>query len=172
MRLFSLSLVILLLGLTVRLGPATVPTVPIGATSPDADERWYSPLPEDFRPLYDQDTANVEKQTWEQYWSWVKVFYEGNLISAGWTDRSKGLVTVVKLELEQKKLRSIINELGKEIGAEWSKDGTVRKVSSADLLAWGKMLEKAKAKDDGSGSELQRAIASIRDQHRKKWGGG
>ncbi len=172
MRLFSLSLAILLLGLTIRLGPATVPAVSNSASEPDRDERWYTPMLEDFRPLYDRDTTNRQKQTWEQYWSWVKVFYEGNLISAGWTERSKGLVAVVSSDSEQKKLRSTINAVGREIGAEWSKDYAVRKVSSADLLTWGKLLEKARAKDNGSGGELRRAIESIRAAYRKNQAGG
>jgi hypothetical protein len=172
MRLFSLSMAILLLGLTIRLGPGTVPSGSNGAREPDIDERWYTPLPEDFRPHYDRDTTNRAKQTWEQYWRWVKVFYEGNLISAGWTQRSERLVTVIKSDPEQKKLRSIINAVGKEIGAEWAKDYAVRKINSADLLAWGKKLEEAKARDDGTGGELQRTIASIRDEHRKQRGSG
>jgi hypothetical protein len=169
-RLFSLALAILLLGLSIRPGPRTVPSVSPGAGAPDQDERWYTPIPGDFRPLYDRDTTNLEQQTWEQYWRWVKVFYEGNFLAAGWTERSKGLVTVVKEDSDQKKLRSAINALGREIGAEWSRDYSVRKVSSADLLAWGKMLETAKAKDDGSGGEIRRTIESIRAAHRKKRG--
>ena len=196
MRLFSLSLAILLLALTIRLGPGTVTSMsnrseepgaaPVvagfasasnqsesnHAEEPDRDESWYTPRSEDFRPHYDRDTTNHTKQTWSQYWSWVKVFYDGNLVSSGWTERSKGLVAVVTSDSEQKKLRATINALGKEIGAEWSKDYSVRKVSTADLLAWGKMLEKASGKDDGSGQELRHAMESIRDAHRKKQGGG
>jgi hypothetical protein len=62
----------------------------------------------------------------------------------------------------------MINAVGKEIAAEWAKDYNIRKVSSADLLAWGKALEKSRAKDDGSGAELRRAIDAIRAERRRK----
>ncbi len=170
-RLFSFALGILILSLTIRLGPGPLPSVSPGVGASERDEPWYTPIPEDFRPLYDQDTANLKKQTWDQYWTWVKVFYEGNFLSDGWTERSKSLVTVITSDAEVKRLRTALNALGREIGAEWSKDYAVRKVSSADLLAWGKTLEKAQARDDGSGVEIRRTIDSIRAVHRKKWGG-
>jgi hypothetical protein len=170
MRLISLALGILILSLTIRPGPGTVSSVSTRAGEPEWDEGWYEPIPEDFRPPYDRDSTNVRKQSWDQYWRWVKVFYEGNFLSDGWTDRSKGLVSVVKVESELKKIRTAINALGREICAEWSKDYAVRKVSSADLVTWGKMLEKAKARDDGRGGEIHRTIESIRAAHQRQWG--
>jgi hypothetical protein len=168
MRIFLLSMGTLFLALTIRPGPEAAPVTPIVASEPEADEPWYSPTSEHFRPSYDQDAANRAKQTWDQYWSWVKVFYEGNLISNGWTERSKGLVADVKSASEQKTLRAMLNAAGKEIAVEWAKDYNNRKVSSADLLVWGKTLEKAKAKDDGTGTELRRMIDAIRDEHKRK----
>jgi hypothetical protein len=164
MRLFLLSMATLFLALTIRPGPEAAPVAPGVANEPEAevDEPWYSPASEHFRPSYDRDTINRAEQKWEQYWSWVKVFYEGNLITNGWTERSKGLVADVRPASAQKKLRSMLNAVGKEIAGEWAKDYKSRKVSSADLLAWGKTLEKAKARDDGSGVELRRAIEAIR----------
>ena len=66
----------------------------------------------------------------------------------------------------------MLNSVGKEIACEWAKDYNVRKVSSADLLTWGKSLEQAKAKDDGTGVELRRVIEDIRVQYKKKRGDG
>ena len=173
-RLFRLALGILVLSLTVRLGPGTDPSASNGAVElhePEGDERWYTPDPGDYRPLYDRDTANRQKQTWDQYWRWVKVFYEGNFLSAGWTERSIGLVSDVQSAAELKKLRATINAVGREISAEWSKDYAVGKVNTADLLAWGQMLQKAKAKDNGSGAEIRRTIESILPACRKRLAG-
>ena len=190
MRLFLLSMAILFMALTIRPGPEIGPTASSGASEtripgihsvPEAipttppyvfeaqmEEEWYRPSPEDFRPAYDRDATNREKQTWDEYWRWVKVFYEGNLLSYGWTARSIGLVAELKSAPEQMRVRATLNAIGKEIASEWAKDYDIRKVSSADLLTWGKILEKAKANDDKSGAELRRAIRSIRDEHLKK----
>ena len=171
MRLISLALGILILSLTIRPGPGTVSSVSTRAGEPEWDEGWYEPIPEDFRPPYDRDSTNVRKQSWDQYWRWVKVFYEGNFLSAGWTERSIGLVSDVQSAAELKKLRATINALGREISAEWSKDYAVGKVNTADLLAWGQMLQKAKAKDNGSGEEIRRTIESILPACRKRLAG-
>jgi hypothetical protein len=172
MRLFILSMATLFLALTIRPSPEAPPLASPVPIEPEVDEPWYAPTVEHFRPEYERDAANRAKQTWDQYWSWVKVFYEGNILSQGWTDRSKGLVADVKPAPEQKKIRAMINAVGKDIAAEWAKDYNVRKVSSADLLAWGKALEKAGAQDDGSGAELRRAIDAIRAERRGKPGTG
>ncbi len=126
-------------------GPAaTAPPV-----EPPADESWYEPRAEDFQPPTIATLANGGKQTWDQYWGWVKSFYQGNFFAKGWSDRARWLVEGVRSEGERKWLRTKLNAVGREICAEWSKDYDVRKVGSADLLAWGKMLEKAKGGDDG-----------------------
>jgi hypothetical protein len=170
MRLFLLSMGTLFLALTIRPSPEAAPVAPRVANAPDVEEPWYSPAPEHFRPSYDQDAANRAKQTWSQYWGWVKVFYEGNMLSQGWTERSKGLLADLKSASDQKRLRAMLNAAGKEIALEWAKDYNIRKVSSADLLTWGKTLEKAKARDDGSGGEFHRVIDGIRHEYRRKRG--
>ena len=82
MRIFLLSMGTLFLALTIRPSPEAAPVTPIVANEPEVDEPWYSPMAEHFRPNYDQDASNRAKQTWDQYWSWVKVFgYDGNMIS-------------------------------------------------------------------------------------------
>lgn len=160
----------LVLALFMRPGPAPGPaaaTLPEGSRE---DASWYVPRAEDFRPPYDRDLANGGKQTWEQYWGWVRLFYEGNLFTKGWNDRARWLVGEVRSDAERHRLRTRLNTLGREICAEWSKDYDVRKVSSADLLTWGKMLEKARAAEDGTGAALHRAVDEIREHHRKKVG--
>ena len=136
------------------------------------DETWYEPRVEDFRHHYDRDIANGGKQTWEQYWGWVESFYAGNLFTKGWNARARWLVDVVRSEGERTRLRTELNALGREICAEWSKDYDVRKVGSADLLTWGKMLEKARAGDDGGGAELRRAVDTVRAHQGRKLGAG
>jgi hypothetical protein len=161
----------LVLALFMRPGPAPGPAATRAPSEPPGDARWYEPLTEDFRAHFDRDVANRGKQTWPQYWGWVKSFYEGNLFAKGWSVRARWLVEDVRSEVEQRRLRTKLNALGRDICAEWAKDYDLRKIGSADLLNWGKMLEKAKAGDDGTGAELHRTVEAIRIDHRRKIGG-
>jgi hypothetical protein len=158
----------LVLALFMRPGPASGPAATYAPSEPWGDAHWYAPLAEDFRPHYDHDVANRGKQTWEQYWGWVKSFYQGSFLAKGWSDRAAWLVEGVRSERERKRLQTKINSLGRDICAEWAKDYDLRKLGSADLLTWGKMLEKARARDDGNGAELHRTIETIRSDHRRK----
>jgi hypothetical protein len=135
---------------------------------PDESEEWYIPSPEDFRPEYNDDTANQQKQTWNQYWGWVKTFYDGRFFCAGWTDRAKGVTSVVTSGPKRRKIIREITIFGKDICKEWAKDPSVGKIGTADLIRWGKVVEKAKAEDDGSGTKLGRAVAAIKAEYQKK----
>jgi hypothetical protein len=162
----------LVLTLFIRPVPNPEPAATSTPVETAADESWYEPRAEDFRPAYDRDLANGGKQTWDQYWGWVRSFYEGNLFTKGWNDRARWLVQGVRSEGERTWLRTQLNAVGREICAEWSKDYDVRKVGSADLLTWGKMLEKARTDDDGTGVGLHRAIEEIREAHGRKLASG
>jgi hypothetical protein len=147
-----------------RVGPSDS----VGEPIPPGGEAWYTPTPEDFRPSYDPDTANRKKQTWDQYWSWVKVFYEGKFLFQGWTSRAQWLLDGVKSRPEQQRLRAKLNAIGTNIAREWAKDSDVSKVNTADLRAWGKVMEKARADDDGRGTEIERALEAIRIESSRK----
>jgi hypothetical protein len=162
----------LLLALFTQPVPVSGPAAPYRPVQPAGDAAWYAPRAEDFRPLYNRDAANRAKQPWEQHWTWVKSFYEGNLFAKGWSERGRWLVEDVRSDAERMRLRTRLNALGREICAEWAKDNDIRKVNSADLLTWGKIMEKAKARDDGSGAELDRMIEEIGKVHRGKAAGG
>lgn len=139
---------------------------------PAEDAAWYEPSSGDFRPHYDRDTLNQRKQTWGQYWSWVVSFYQGNYFSKGWSDRAKWLVEGVRSEAARGRLRAKLNAVGREICAEWAKDYDARKVTSADLLSWGKLMEAARSVEDGTGAALERAIDAVRADHGRRLAGG
>ena len=103
-----------------------------------------------------------------QYWGWVKSFHEGSFFVSGWTDRAKELVEGVKPGPDRKKLVKEINDFGRDICREWAKDSSVCKVGTADLTRWGKAVETAKKADRGDGEELAKAMASIREEYKKK----
>jgi hypothetical protein len=125
-------------------------------------KEWYSPREADFRPEYDRGAANQAKESWDEYWSWVKTFYEGAFLSPGWT--SQGTVTLngVRSEKMRDELRSDLNELGRRIAAEWSKDNGVRKIDTASLRVLGGRITKATQRDDGSGRAIQEELKAIR----------
>jgi hypothetical protein len=138
------------------------------SSDPNESEEWYRPLPEDFRPEYRHDYANQQKQTWDQYWGWVKSFYKGSFFCQGWTDRAKGVSKVVEAGPRRRKIIKEITDFGKDICKEWAKDSSVGKVVTSDLVRWGKVVETARAKDDGSGEALARAISAIKNEYEKK----
>jgi hypothetical protein len=132
---------------------------------------WYAPKEADFRPEYDRDTANQAKESWQEYWSWVNKFYEGDFFTQGWTKQGKGLLEVVRSERTRDELRATLNDLGRRVAAEWSKDNGVRKIDTANLLQFGRQLQIARQRDDGSGSSIRAAVDKIRSQVDAKLGG-
>jgi hypothetical protein len=161
----------LLLALFARPGPSPGPAATYESVQQAPDEHWYAPRSEDFRPHYDRDAANRGRQTWEQYWGWVQSFYAGNFFTKGWNDRASWMVEDVRSEIARNRLRTELNAVGREICAEWAKDYDTRTIGSADLLTWGKMMEKARGRDDGTGAEIDRTIEAIRNDHWRKAGG-
>ena len=99
------------------------------------DEAW-------FQARYEADAANKAKQSWKEYRDWVQRFYDGQKFPpiAGWAKREAELVAKAPAA------RGDIERVGRLIASEWAKDNGVRKVSTADLQAWGKSFSDA-AKD-------------------------
>jgi hypothetical protein len=157
--------------LTILLCSSALPLTRASFCAPDDPpeaKEFDAPSEKDYREEYDRDATNQQKQTWAQYWSWVKSFHEGSFFVSGWTDRAKELVEGIKPGPDRKKLVKEINDFGRDICREWAKDSSVCKVGTSDLTRWGKAVEKAKKEDIGDGEELAKAIASIREEYKKK----
>jgi hypothetical protein len=147
--------------------PKTVPHAVEQPASPPPHSRtlakeWYSPREADFRPEYDRDAANQARESWSEYWSWVKTFYQGNLFSPGWTAEGTASLQGVRSEKAREELRSDLNELGRRVAAEWSKDNGVRKIDTAALRVLGGRITKAAKRDDGSGRAIEEELQTIR----------
>jgi hypothetical protein len=139
-----------------------------GDEDPYPASEFSGPSQKEYREEYDRDAANQKKQSWDQYWGWVKSFHEGTFFVSGWTDRAKELVEGVKPGPERKKLVKEIKAFGKDLCKEWAKDSSVCKIGTSELTRWGKMVEKAKKADAGDGEALARAISEIRKEYKKK----
>ena len=133
-------------------------------------EDWYIPNAEDFRPEYERDRANQKVQTWNEYWGWITSFYNGNILSSGWTRGARATVDVVESGTKQKELIKLANLLGKTISSEWAKDGGVRKISTADLMHWNGVLIAAQRAENGSGDQLKAALLQVSAQVARKLG--
>jgi hypothetical protein len=129
---------------------------------------FSGPAQKEYREEYERDAANQKKQSWDQYWGWVKSFHEGTFFVSGWTDRAKLLVDGIKPGPERKKLVKEIKAFGKDLCKEWAKDSSVCKIGTSELTRWGKMIEKAKKADAGDGESLAKAISEIRKEYQKK----
>ncbi len=134
---------------------------PKDPTAPPKARDWYVPQKADFRPEYDRDAVNQSRESWDNYWSWITQFYDGNLFAQGWTKQSEDLLDGVRAEKTRAELRAALNALGRRAAAEWSKDNGVRKLDTNDLRTFGNRLQQAKRRDDGSGSSLRSVIGTI-----------
>jgi hypothetical protein len=142
--------------------PALVVARSDSTRSASATKELYTPNPADFRKIYDRDLANKSRQKWEEYFSWVKTFYSGNILESGWTKRALAMLEGLRSEQVQDELRASLNELSKLLAGEWSKDNSVRKVDNSDLRSVGSRFLDAKEKDDGTGAKIRKEIEAIR----------
>jgi hypothetical protein len=111
---------------------------------------------------YQSDGSNQKLQSWGQYRGWVQTFYEGNLISEGWSKFGEVTVSTVKSAAARQAVIAHINKLGRIISLEWAKDSSVRKITTADLRRWNKVMATARQSDDGSGQQIIDALKAVR----------
>src|SRR5205807_610369 len=131
-----------------------------------AAEGWYTPVEKDFRPVYMADAADMQKQTWDQYWSQVQSFYKGLMSESkkdpGWTVRATKLTENVKDPAAHAEVQQLFNDLGMEIAKEFSKDPSLRRISYADLLRWTDSA--LDASEDATGAELKKVIGVVKKE--------
>lgn len=92
--------------------------------------------------------------------SWFKTFQEGNILSMGWQAITNEILA--KMSPEQRQAQKIaLDNLGKKIGMEWSRQNRVRKVDTSMLQEWGGLLRKTAKKDP---QQLAQAITFINQE--------
>lgn len=106
----------------------------------------YSPRAEDFRPRYVEDETNRARQSWQQYWKWVQIFYSGNLLARGWTRECEVILERVQAPGQRIRLTARMNVLGRMVVAEWAKDNAVRRIGRKDIRQWRSRLRDAAGK--------------------------
>jgi hypothetical protein len=121
-------------------------------------------VPDDAELLaaYKGDCSNQKVQSWGQYRGWVQTFYQGNLMSDGWTKFGQVTVSALKSAAARQAVIAQINDLGRIISREWAKDSSVRKITTADLRLWNDVIATARRSDDGSGQRIIEALRAVR----------
>ena len=128
--------------------PKTRPPIADRPAAPKAPahavaKEWYSPREADFRPEYARYAANQAKESWKEYWYWVQTFYAGAIFTPGWTAQATATLQGVQSEKMRDELRADLNELGRRVAAEWSKDNGARKIDTTSLRVFGGRISKA-----------------------------
>jgi hypothetical protein len=122
----------------------------------------------EFRDAHEEDDRNAARQSFDDYWSWVKTFFvTGGAGQRGWLDQSEDVLKGIKSAPAARELRGRLVDLGKSIAAEWAKDSRARRIHSTllqgtpNLFAWGRQLQRAAAADTGDGKNIAQALDAI-----------
>jgi hypothetical protein len=122
----------------------------------------------DFQREHADDFRNATRQSFEDYWSWVKVFLvTGGAGQRGWLEQGDSVLRRIQDPATVDELRDRLRGLGRTIAAEWAKDSRTRRIhttflqGSPNLRDWGKQLERAADADRGDGASIARAVDAI-----------
>ena len=104
----------------------------------------YAGIAEASTGIYMQNYNLSDLSPKERHW-FIK-FIEGNFFIDGWQDIADDIL--VKMSEEQRRQKEFkLYKLGNKIGREWCKDNDIRKIDTAMLKKWGRML-KSTAEND------------------------
>lgn len=114
-----------------------------GCISSGVLENWPEEIPEQryFKQLYRADTVNRDRQSEQEYLTWVARFYQGwELMPIGWDDIAGSVL--VDLEPEQyQRVDRHLQRIGEQVSAEWAKDNSVRQIDSGMLSLWAGVMQ-------------------------------
>jgi hypothetical protein len=136
------------------------------------EETSHQALVESWKPYfsaeYQRDQRNARRQTFDEYWGWVKTFLlVGGSGYPGWLAQTASALAGVRDAAASRQLSGRAAELGKQIAAEWSKESAFRKIFSnpfqgrPNLLDWGRRIQRAARAERGDGRALEAALESI-----------
>jgi len=139
------------------------------------EESGPQALVESWKPYflaeYQRDQQNARRQTFDEYWRWVRTFLRvGGSGYEGWLAQTATALANVRDEAVRRQLGARAAELGKQIAAEWSKDSAFRKIFSnpfqgrPNLLDWGRKIQRAARDERGDGRALEAALAGIESE--------
>lgn len=115
-----------------------------GCSTPLPESEWSGELPEQafFDDRYANDAENRERQSLDDYYTWVKRFYTGMNMVPGWLDMSEEVLSRVPAD-QQTEVRRQLEALGRDIGSEWAKNNEVRRIDNRMVSVWRDALTQA-----------------------------
>lgn len=121
-----------------------------------------------FTAAYARDTRNAARQSFDEYWRWVKAYLlEGGSGYPGWVAQSAALLTNVRDAAARDRVGRLLQSAGQRIAGEWAKDSACRRIYSTflqgrpNLMDWGRTLQRAAARDTGDGRAIEAAALGI-----------
>jgi hypothetical protein len=121
-----------------------------------------------FAAAYARDPLNAQRQSFDEYLRWVHTYLlVGGSGQAGWLDQSADILSKVRDAASRQRVDELLQQLGKTIAAEWSKDSACRKIYSTpwqgrpNLLELGRKLQHATRHENSDGRELEATLASV-----------
>jgi hypothetical protein len=110
-----------------------------------------------FRAAYERDPQNAARQSFDDYWHWVHVFFiSGGAGVPGWFAQIEDLLRTIPDKAQRDQLRARLEQLGIVIASEWAKDARTRRIYSTwwqgrpNLQDWGKRLLAAASQPDSA----------------------
>jgi len=132
------------------------------------NDRLVDSWRDEFQRTYEDDPRNASRQSFGDYWGWVRTFLvAGGAGQRGWFDQGDDVLRGVRDAVTADRLRLRVQELGRAIAAEWAKDSGARRIHSTFLQGspnlgdWGRQLKRAAAADTGDGKAIAASLDSI-----------
>jgi hypothetical protein len=116
-----------------------------------------------FQALYQQDSSNQAKQSWDEYWDWIQKFYGGSWGVAGWVDTGNGLLAQVTGP-RHRSIRDKWDSVGVEVAGEWAKDNSVRRLDTDQVSNFRTAILDAAQQDSGDGSAIEARIDELKGE--------
>jgi hypothetical protein len=110
-------------------------------------------LPEHLPPVswyvaaWQDDSANQQYQSLDEYLVWVRRFYEGFNIAPGWDDLTRQVLERIPAS-DQEVVSSRLFELGRTISVEWAKSNEERLIDTRNAAVWRDALQEALSQGD------------------------
>ena len=88
---------------------------------------------------------------------WFETFQKGTFYARGWRDITAELLAKAPAETKDS-LKKSLEELGKKIGREWSKNNNIRKIDNEMLQRWGGQLQEVAEQEP---TRIVQVVASL-----------
>jgi hypothetical protein len=123
-----------------------------------------------FLKHYEADPANRDRQTWKEYWHYVRQFYRGRLLTRGWHKLSEDVLATIDDTAQEQRLRIKLDVLGRRIAREWAKHSDAGKINTNDLIRWSRRLGTTDAPGGTGAVGVEAIVDDIRQEVDRRLG--